>query len=348
MEFNLDSPNGFFAEELECESGSVTRIFSVECEHMPEGNYTQKYRTRELQISERLEAILLISKVSRFDPFVTYLAVNYLDRFISRQEIPKKSWILRLLSISCVSLASKMCKAEYSLSDFQEDGLVFDIRTIRRMELLVLGALKWRMRSVTPFSFVNFFLSLSDHEDLSRTAELKARTVETILRIQVEVKFLEFRPSIVAAASLLLVSRELSPSFFAGNLDALSGCVRINKEQLASCYELLQDVIAIEKHEPASRSLSDADTPVGVLDLHCSVSESEKSDSGPATSSGGLASLQLYQTVAAAKRQRLDDLCSKVVQASQSTMKTRLRTISASKNQKTNRKHFTFAGLSSF
>ncbi|KAF3776246.1 putative cyclin-D6-1 [Nymphaea thermarum] len=317
MEFNLDCPIMFSEEESECESGSVARLFSSECEHMPEGNYTQKYRTRELQASDRQEAIFLISKVAGFDPFVTYLAVNYLDRFISRQEIPKKSWILRLLSISCVSLASKMCKAKCSLSDFQEEGLVFDVRTIRRMELLVLGALKWRMRSVTPFSFINFFFSLSDHDDPSLTADLKARTVETILTTQAEIKFLEFRPSIVAAASLLLASREVSPSCFACNWDALSGCVHINKERLASCYELLQDVIAIEKHEPASHSLSDADTPVGVLDLHCSVSESEKSDSGSATSSGGLATLQLYQAVAATKRQRLDDLCSKVVQASQ-------------------------------
>ena len=35
---------------------------------------------------------------------------------------------------------------------------VFEAKTIQRMELLVLSTLKWRMQSVTPFSFIDYFL----------------------------------------------------------------------------------------------------------------------------------------------------------------------------------------------
>lgn len=34
---------------------------------------------------------------------------------------------------------------------------IFEPRTIRRMELLVLGVLDWRLRSITPFSFIGYF-----------------------------------------------------------------------------------------------------------------------------------------------------------------------------------------------
>ena len=35
---------------------------------------------------------------------------------------------------------------------------IFEAKTIQRMELLVLGTLKWRMQAVTPFSFIDHFL----------------------------------------------------------------------------------------------------------------------------------------------------------------------------------------------
>lgn len=34
---------------------------------------------------------------------------------------------------------------------------IFEPRTIQRMELIVLVELDWRLRSVTPFAFVDFF-----------------------------------------------------------------------------------------------------------------------------------------------------------------------------------------------
>ena len=34
---------------------------------------------------------------------------------------------------------------------------IFEAKTIQRMELLVLDVLDWRLRSVTPFSFLSFF-----------------------------------------------------------------------------------------------------------------------------------------------------------------------------------------------
>lgn len=62
--------------------------------------------------------------------------------------------------------------------------MIFDPQTVQRMEVLILGALEWRMRSITPFSFVSFFISLSKVEDPPLLQALKARATEIIFHAQ--------------------------------------------------------------------------------------------------------------------------------------------------------------------
>ncbi|EAY91015.1 hypothetical protein OsI_12620 [Oryza sativa Indica Group] len=81
-------------------------------------------------------------------------------------------WAARLLAVACVSLAAKM--EEYrapALSEFRagvgDDGYEFSCVCIRRMELLVLSTLDWRMAAVTPFDYLPCLSSrLRRHEDV--------------------------------------------------------------------------------------------------------------------------------------------------------------------------------------
>ena len=70
-------------------------------------------------------------------------------------------WAARLLAVACVSLAAKM--EEYrapALPEFRaDDEYDFSCDSIRRMELLVLSTLGWRMGAVTPFDFLPCFSS---------------------------------------------------------------------------------------------------------------------------------------------------------------------------------------------
>lgn len=65
-------------------------------------------------------------------------------------------WAARLLAAACVSLAAKM--EEYrapALSEFRaDDAYDFSSVSIRRMELLVLSTLGWRMGDVTPLDYL--------------------------------------------------------------------------------------------------------------------------------------------------------------------------------------------------
>jgi len=66
----------------------------------------------------------------------------------------------------------------------QKEGCNFKAQSIQKMEPLILGALKWRMRSITPFSFLRFFISLAEIEDQSLKQALKERASTIIFNAQ--------------------------------------------------------------------------------------------------------------------------------------------------------------------
>uniref|UniRef100_A0A2N9IYT7 B-like cyclin n=1 Tax=Fagus sylvatica TaxID=28930 RepID=A0A2N9IYT7_FAGSY len=274
MEFDLENPLTNFNES---HSDVFTSLFLTESEHMPSENYFQSLKANDFDITVRRETISLISQLScNLDPLLSYLAVNYHDRFLSSQGLLQpKPWVLRLLAISCVSLAAKMKETEHFLVDFQGDGgLIFDTQTIERMEVLILGALKWRMRSVTPFSFISYFISLFKLRDPPLKQAIKARATEIIFKAQNEIKLLEFKPSIIAASALLSAAHELLPLQYPCFRKATSNC---SYEKLLQCYSAMQDIV-IDGYESVFDMVSSSVTPVNVLDQQFSSAESEKTN----------------------------------------------------------------------
>ncbi|OAY82084.1 Cyclin-D6-1 [Ananas comosus] len=274
MEFDLENP--FTAADDDKErSDSFAALFAAESDHSLAG------AAASVDLSARRDAASLILEAqfrSNLDPFVAYLAANYVDRFLFKRQIPRdKPWVARLLAISCLSLASKMKRgADYSIADFQgEEGFIFDAHTIHRMELLVLGALDWRMRSITPFSFLRFFVGLISpplHPPLLHA--LKERTTQTLFKLQDEIKMLEFKPSLIAASALLAAARELVPIQYAAFRSAVSSCGFVNKERLWECYNAVAACGCDSALE--LEMASSADTPVTVLGRYCASSESER------------------------------------------------------------------------
>ncbi|XP_068644478.1 putative cyclin-D6-1 [Aristolochia californica] len=279
-EFDLENP----FQELH-ESETVASLFEAESDHMPVEN-CRSFMSGDFDASFRQNAVSLIMKAQfscGLDPFITYLAINYLDRFVSSLEIPQgKPQILKLVAISCLSLAAKMKKIVFSLNDVQsEEGFIFDSETVRRMELLILGALKWRMRSITPFSFVSFLLAYFKFNDPSLMKCLKARATEVILKAQNDVKLLRYKPSIIAASALLSASHELLPIQFPSFRKEISTCIFVNNDKLFDCFAEMQEVV-MEGYASTidTSSLYSSGTPLCVLDRHCSSSESEKTSTG--------------------------------------------------------------------
>ncbi|KAL1362944.1 hypothetical protein HN51_011145 [Arachis hypogaea] len=293
MEFDLENPlhNSHALPQWD----AVASLFHIESQHTPSHTYFHSLKASNFNISVRRELISLISKFScSLDPLVSYLSINYLDRFLSNHGIPKqKAWALRLLAISCISLASKMIKPGYSAIDTQallmnDGGIIFETQTMQRMEGLILGALEWRMRSITPFSFLTFFITLICVKHPMEQV-LKKRVAEIIFKSQGEIKLLEFKPSIIAASALLCASHELFPFQYQSFSAAISNCLYVNKENMVKCYNVIQEVVGMEMEEEECviNEVSSSGTPVNVLDLDHKFSLSSESEK--TNNNGGMA-----------------------------------------------------------
>ncbi|KAK1556580.1 hypothetical protein Q3G72_008080 [Acer saccharum] len=315
MEFDLENPfTSFVVEEEEQQSDTILDLFVSESDHMPSQNFTTKCLEEEMEdfhVSFRQEAVSLISQAQfscNFEPFIPYLAVTYLDRFIFRQRIQiGKPWIVKLLVISCISLAAKMKNTHFPVSEFQrEEGFMFDAQTIHRMELLILDALNWRMRSITPFSFLCFFISLFKLKDPPLTQALKDRAIEIIFRAHNEIKLIEFKPSIIAASALLLSSHELFPLQFSAFKASISSCEYVNKEKLLKCFDTMQEMVELEEGFDSMSMSSSTRTPVSVLDYKCSSKSSVSQRTTATTAMAAVMPPEKRET----KRRKTNGFCS--------------------------------------
>ncbi|XP_058195239.1 putative cyclin-D6-1 isoform X2 [Rhododendron vialii] len=288
MEFELEiNPLTSLKEH---QTDTVPALFADECHHIPSHYFSHSSKSRDFYISVRREAVSFILKAQfscNFDPFIPYLAISYIDRFISKQEILRNRWMVKLLTISCLSIAAKMKNTELLLSDLQRDdeGFISDAKSIRRMELLVLSTLNWRMRPVTPFSFLHFFLSSFELRHPLSIESLKDRASEFIFKSHYEMKVLEYKPSIIAASALLCASQVLFPMEFPCFRAAIASCEYVNKEKLLSCLAMMEETEATDTDESQFDAVaSGTKTPVSVLDrlLCCTPTQSETT----ATSSG--------------------------------------------------------------
>lgn len=257
MDFDLENP--FIRDDED----SILDLFASESDHMSPFHGDTNLPSRQSAVS------LIIQFARNFDPFLIYLAVNYLDRYLAKRETSiSKPWILRLLAIACVSLAAKMKKLEFHLADLQRDdgdgeAFIFSRRTISRMEIHVLTALEWRMRSITPFCFLDYFSNFFLPAQLPYIYALKNRSVQLLLKAQNKNENVKFKPSVLAASALLLAAEELFPIQHLEFKMAISNSQFMDDQKLSNSIELMNDVAEMDSYE----LISSCETPVTVLEL---------------------------------------------------------------------------------
>ncbi|PIN24940.1 G1/S-specific cyclin D [Handroanthus impetiginosus] len=212
--------------------------------------YTSRSDHQSIDASVRAESAAWILKVQRYyglQPLTAYLSVNYFDRFLYSHHLPKMNgWPLQLLSVACLSLAAKMEEPLVpSLLDLQVEGakFIYEPRTIQRMELLVLRVLDWRLRSISPFCYLRFFAFKIDPSG-TYTEFLASRAKEIILSTIEETSFLEYRPSSIAAATILCAANELPKFSFITAQHVVSWCDGLHKDNITSCHHLIREIIS--------------------------------------------------------------------------------------------------------
>ncbi|CAL5081291.1 unnamed protein product [Urochloa decumbens] len=237
------------AGEDESAAASFAELIGGEADYSPRPDYPERLRSRSIDPAARAESVAWILKVQGyygFLPLTAYLAVNYMDRFLSLHRLPEDGWAMQLLAVTCLSLAAKMEETLVpSLLDLQVEGTsryVFEPGTILRMELLVLTALNWRLRSVTPFTFIDFFACKVDPGG-RHTRCLIARATQVILAAMHDIEFLDHCPSSMAAAAVLCATGETPSLVTVSPGAAVRWCIGLAEEAISSCYRLMQQLV---------------------------------------------------------------------------------------------------------
>ncbi|RZC62790.1 hypothetical protein C5167_024523 [Papaver somniferum] len=306
-------------DDVEDDNNSlIDWLIDTEIHHIPL-HYLQRIRDHSIDPISRQNAINWILKVHEhyhFRPVTAYLTVNYLDRFLSSYPLPDgNGWPLQLLSVACLSLAAKMEELKVpNLIDLQisEPKFVFNSSMILRMELLVMSNLKWRLRSVTPFDYLDYFVSKLPSSFgsprnvfFTRTFSRASDLIFGTIRVT---DFLSYSPSIIAAAAVILASGGGIDLSVAEDQKSVTYYDKVSKEVVRGCHQLMKEYLAADtctlgvvesvrsESGPLQTPVSDVkhvksqsgppESPIGVIDAAaCKSCDTHKSKSeNPETS----------------------------------------------------------------
>ncbi|KAL5561393.1 hypothetical protein UlMin_031140 [Ulmus minor] len=256
---------------------NIAGLIQTEPQHMPESDYLRRCRDRSIDVTARQDSINWILKVQayyRFSPVTAFLSVNYFDRFLSSNSLPQQNgWPFQLLSVACLSLAAKMEELQVPfLLDLQmfEPKYVFEPKTVQRMELLVMANLNWRLRSVTPFDFLHYFISkLPSSSSLSYElfTRVFSASSDLILNTTRVIDFLGFPPSAIAAAAVFSAAGQSSVCL--GEQIQVAESFH-EREMVKSCHQLMEeyliDTCPASRHKDRRAEPVAPPSPVGVLD----------------------------------------------------------------------------------
>ncbi|XP_073039004.1 cyclin-D3-2-like isoform X1 [Primulina eburnea] len=233
----------------------------------------------------RKEAVKWMLKVIAHYGFTVttgVLAVLCYDRFVSSPCFQKdKPWMSQLAAVACLSIAAKLEETQVPLLldlQVEESKYVFEAKTIQRGELLVLSTLKWKVNLVTPLSFFDHFvrrfgLITNLHTEFLRSCE------SLILTIVTDCRFVHFLPSVIAAATMKYVIREVQPSVAPEYENQLVTVLKTSKDKVDACHTLILELMDDHNRRPCHKRKYNfiLSSPSGVIDSYFSSDSSNDS-----------------------------------------------------------------------
>merc|ERR1711953_392878 len=178
------------------------------------------FKTVQSQLKPHMRKIvadwmLEVTEEAKCSPEVFSLAVNYMDRVLSKVNISKHQF--QLLGSVCIFLASKfkesspLCAEKLVIcSDFS-----FTTEEIMKWELMVLELLNWDLSAITPYCILDQLLRrllqpLNDLRGQFDDLQIIRNSSETLLSLAItETGFLTVSPSLVAISSLITAMSSL-------------------------------------------------------------------------------------------------------------------------------------------
>ncbi|GFZ18783.1 similar to CYCLIN D3;3 [Actinidia rufa] len=212
-----------------------------------------------------------------FTVVTSVLAVNYFDGFVSSLQFQRdKPWMSQLAAVACLSLAAKVEETQVPLLldlQVEESKCVFEAKTIQRMELLVLSTLEWKMNPITPLSFVDYVLRRLRLKTPLQLEFLR-RCERLLLSVITDSSFVCYLPSVLAAAIMLHVIKEIGPYNALDCQNELLDVLKMSRDKVDDCYKL---IVELPRNHHKRRYRSIPNSPDGVIDAYLSCDSSNDS-----------------------------------------------------------------------
>ncbi|KAI9118074.1 hypothetical protein K1719_010406 [Acacia pycnantha] len=170
-----------------------------------------------------------------------YLAVSYIDRFLSTNQVPRQR--LQLLGVSSMFIASKY--EEISPPHVEEFCYITD-NTYRKaevveMEAAILKSLTFEMGSPTVKTFLRKFTGITSENQKTPNLQFEFVCCYLAELSLLDYNCLKFLPSLVAASVIFLANFTIRPKVHPWN-SALQKCTGYKPAELKDCVLILHDL----------------------------------------------------------------------------------------------------------
>ncbi|XP_067422689.1 cyclin-G1 isoform X2 [Emydura macquarii macquarii] len=196
--------NALLDQELKClPKASGLRL--IESAH--DNGLRMTARLRDFEVKD----LLSLTQFFGFNTETFSLAVNFLDRFLSKMKVQPKH--LGCVGLSCFYLAVKATEEERNIPLATDliriSQYRFTVSDMMRMEKIVLEKLYWKVKATTAFQFLQLY-HLLIHENLScERKHLNFERLEAQLKAcHCRIMFSKAKPSVLALSILALEIEE--------------------------------------------------------------------------------------------------------------------------------------------
>ncbi|XP_028907443.1 cyclin-G1 isoform X2 [Ornithorhynchus anatinus] len=201
-------------------------------------------RLRDFEVKD----LLTLTQFFGFDGETFSLAVNLLDRFLSKMKVQPKH--LGCVGLSCFYLAVKSTQEERNVplaSDLiRISQYKFTVSDLMRMEKIVLEKVCWKIKATTAFQLLQLYYSLI-HENLpqERRKNLIFERLEAQLKAcHCRIVFSKAKPSVLALSIIALEIQAQKILELTETIEALQKHSKINARDLTFWQELVTKCLA--------------------------------------------------------------------------------------------------------
>ncbi|KAJ8762900.1 hypothetical protein K2173_023029 [Erythroxylum novogranatense] len=185
-----------------------------EAKKRPSTDFMEKIQK---DITPSMRSILIdwlveVAEEYRLVPDTLYLTVNYIDRYLSGNEMNRQK--LQLLGVACMMIASKyeeICAPQVEEFCYITDNTYFRDEVLE-MESAVLNYLKFEMTAPTAKCFLRRFVRVAHEINEVPPMQLECMANYITELSLVEYSMLCYAPSLLAASSIFLAKYILLPS----------------------------------------------------------------------------------------------------------------------------------------